>query len=126
MSKHNDLHLQSDCPRLVGNFDYRNFHITHLSGDLIDGEAKLLACKLCSRDWLSIAHEPKIYDDDAGVWYCGLIKVDDISSIKQGHMLENARTYLGSLDWYYCGGTYWADRGIEVPFKSSGPTVPWL
>ncbi len=114
--------LQDSCPCMQGIFHYPNFKRTHLGGDSFDGKVDLITCTTCGRYWLSIFYEPKVYDDTGRVYY-GLISPEAIPSISQGDVLENALKYFASLDWYYCNGTYWSNRGIKVPFKRHGKII---
>jgi hypothetical protein len=115
---------QNICRCLEGNFYYLNIQETYLGGDSLSGQVSLITCKICARHWLSIFYEPKIYDD-ADAWFRGLIKAEDIPSIKEGNVLQNALTYLEALDWYYTSGTRWSDRGFKTPFKTSGKIILW-
>lgn len=114
--------FREDCICLQGNFHYPNFKRIHLGGDSFDGEVDAITCTICGRYWLSIFYEPKVYDDTAEV-YRGLISPEVIPSISQGNVLENALKYFATLDWYYCNGTYWSNRGIKVPFKRYGKII---
>lgn len=118
MSNDHAPDARDDCACLQGDFNFRNFQRTYLGGG-VGHEVEILTCNKCGRHWLSLSDEPDIHDD-AGMWYRGLISPEDIPSISQGDVVENALRYLSSLDWYYCGGLYWSDRGIQTPFKSSG------
>jgi hypothetical protein len=113
----------STCSCLQGVFYYQNFQETYLGGDRADGEVDALTCKQCGRLWLSVLYEPKIYDD-SGQRYYGLLEEEDrvrlLAELRQGDVSKNAWEKLDSLDWHYCTGTYWADQGLQVPFRSSG------
>jgi len=124
MSQHTSSDTQSSCSCLEGNFFYSNVQTTYLSGDTLSGGVDLLTCKFCSRRWLSISYEPKIYDDDAR-WFRGLIDPEAVPAISQGDILQNALAHLENLDWYYTSGTYWTDAGIPVPFKHAGKIILW-
>ncbi len=124
MTEHKTLEQKKDCSCLQGNFDYHNFQETYLGGSPLRGEVEVFTCKVCDRRWLSIFYEPKIHNDEEG-WFRGLIKAEDIASIKEGNVLQNAIAYLKSLDWYYIDGTYWNNLGFKTPFKTHGKVNLW-
>jgi hypothetical protein len=115
---------QDTCLCLEGIFDYRNIQETNLGGGTLSGQVSLITCKICGRHWLSIFYEPQIHDNEYA-WFHGLIKVENIPSIKEGNVLQNALAYLESLDWYYTSGIYWSNHGFKVPFKTSGKIILW-
>lgn len=94
-----------DCYCLQGSFHYADIRERGLGVDRHHGEAALLTCKKCGRLWLRYFYEIEAIPR-SGRWFCGLVREGDAARIT----VEKARAYLGRLDWYYCGGSYFGGR----------------
>lgn len=65
------------------------------------GEASVLRCRRCGRVWLRYSYEIESISR-SGRWYLGAITNEQRETLTAA----NAKRTLESLDWYYCGGSY--------------------
>ena len=100
------------CACETGTLSFENFEEADLGIDQHRGEVLLKRCRHCRRLWLK-----RYYAQEAftgwGRWYEGLVPPELETSVKA----ESALEFLGKLDGYLCGGSYFDGR----IFKSQGP-----
>jgi hypothetical protein len=65
------------------------------------GEISMFSCAQCGQMWLKYLYEVEAFTG-SGRWYLGAISPAGASLT-----VENAKTTLESLDWYFCGGSYY-------------------
>lgn len=75
------------------------------------GEISIEQCEDCGRYWLHYFYENEGISR-SGRFYCGIIPAEIVESVSP----SNAIGILESLDWYFCGGSYY-DGKI---YKTSG------
>ncbi len=68
-------------------------------------EVSLLICPRCSRRWLRYFYEVEAFTG-SGRWYLGVISEKQAVRID----VDNAKTILENLDWYYYGGSYFRGK----------------
>ena len=107
----------SDCvclepPFHFTNFDRRSVGIDETNGRF--GEVSIETCLQCGRKWLRYFVEYEAFSR-SGRWYRGLIADKVVDTVTP----ETAVTILESLNWHFCGGSYFNSTG----FKHRGPLV---
>jgi hypothetical protein len=84
---------------------------THLIGvkdlglDSYLAEVSVLICQECGQHWLRYFYEVEAFTG-SGRWYLGPITPEQFAAL----IVEQAKTLLESLDWYYYGGSYYDGR----------------
>ena len=73
-------------------------------------DIELTECLDCGRCWIRYRVQYESYSG-SGRWFMGSISADKAMALKP----EEVPDYLESLDWHYCGGSYYGGSG-----KSSG------
>lgn len=69
------------------------------------GLVTLLTCSVCGQLWLKYFYEVEAFTG-SGRWYLGAVQ-----AVQAAHVTaENAREILGSLDWYFYGGSYYGGK----------------
>lgn len=89
--------------------------VKYLGMDQHYAEISLRTCKSCGRIWLRYFYENEAFTA-SGRWYRGLVPPDQVDSVTA----ETAKDYLGKLDWYLCGGSFYGKV-----FKTSGAPSVW-
>jgi len=87
----------------------------YLGTDEYYAEISLQTCKRCGRIWLRYFYENEAFTK-SGRWYRGLVPDDQVESVSA----EGAREFLGKLEWYLCGGSFYGKV-----FKTSGVPSVW-
>jgi hypothetical protein len=85
--------------------------VTELGMDGGFAEVSVLTCNGCGQNWLRYFYEVEAFTA-SGRWYLGAITSAELSSLS----LENAKSTLEAIGWYYYGGSYY--DGLSG--KSSG------
>jgi hypothetical protein len=75
-------------------------------------EVSLKVCHVCGRHWLRYFYEVEAFSR-SGRWYLGQITAETAAGLS----VEQAKTILEGLPWYFYGGSYFDGR----VGKSSGP-----
>ena len=65
-------------------------------------EVSLLTCPDCETRWLRYTYEMEAFTA-SGRWYLGALSEQEAARLT----LENAKTMLEELVWYYYGGSYY-------------------
>jgi hypothetical protein len=69
------------------------------------GEVSILVCQDCGRHWLRYLYEFEAISR-SGRWYLGPITSEQLAVLN----LEQAKTLLEELPWYYYGGSYFGGQ----------------
>jgi hypothetical protein len=104
-----------NCACLELAFVRWEFDERYLGTDRYYADISVRTCKLCGRHWLNYHYENEAFTA-SGRWYRGLIPPDQVDSVSA----EGAREFLGKLDWYLCGGSFYGKV-----FKASGVPSVW-
>ncbi len=91
------------------------FEDKYLGTDHYYADISLQTCKHCGRIWLRYFYENEAFTK-SGRWYRGVITAEQAKSVAA----ENALEYLGNLDWYLCGGSFYGKV-----FKTRGVPTIW-
>jgi hypothetical protein len=103
------------CSCLELDYVSWKFDEKYLGSDRYYADISLRRCKHCGRLWLHYHYENEAFSQ-SGRWYRGLIAPEQAETIAA----ENALEFLGKLEWYLCGGSYFGRV-----FKASGPIQIW-
>jgi hypothetical protein len=68
-------------------------------------EVAVLICQDCGQHWLRYFYEVEAFTG-SGRWYLGAITPEQLATLT----LEQAKSMLESLNWYYYGGSYYEGR----------------
>jgi len=68
-------------------------------------EVSTFHCPGCCRQWLKYLYEVEGFTG-SGRWYLGPISAEQLSALTA----ETAKAILESLEWYYCGGSYFGGQ----------------
>ena len=86
--------------------------VKELGVDGIFAEVSLLTCPLCGQHWLRYFYEMEAFTA-SGRWYLGAIQVEQASRLT----VENARSTLEGLSWYFYGGSYYEGKSGRAAGK---------
>ena len=103
------------CACLEVAYTKWEFEEKDLGTDRYYADISLRTCKGCGRRWLHYHYENEAFTA-SGRWYRGLVPDDQVESVSA----EGAKEFLGKLDWYLCGGSFYGKV-----FKTSGVPSGW-
>lgn len=102
------------CRCMTPPFNYADYTEVAIGTDDTGGrfgEVSLLTCKSCGHDWLKYHVEYEAFSK-SGRWFRGPVSPEVARSVRP----ETALALLGSMEWYFAGGSYFDSTG----FKTSG------
>lgn len=73
--------------------------------DAFLGDVSVHRCPRCHQMWLRYALEDEAFSG-SGRWYLGVVSTEDSETLNAAE----ARNLLESLDWYFCGGSYFGGQ----------------
>jgi hypothetical protein len=108
---------EDGCRCLAGWVHYRDFEERFVGVDRQDGrfgEVTILTCRRCGQHWLRYHYELEAFTA-SGRWWRGPVSPEQAAAVTA----ETALATLGTLAFYYVGGSYYDGRVS----KSHGPIV---
>ncbi|HNV71023.1 MAG TPA: hypothetical protein PKO06_15075 [Candidatus Ozemobacteraceae bacterium] len=76
------------------------------------GEVKLATCNTCGSLWVRYFIEDEAFSR-SGRWFMGQISKETADTLTP----ENAVDIINSLEWHYCGGSYYSSAGFRSTHK---------